>query len=1036
MKAIGSATPAKKLAALALFLSFAVAASFGVTPPPVSFVARMDYAVGSNPEGIAMADLNSDGNLDLVTLSAFSSPGSVSVLLGKADGTFQPAANYSVPASSTIFELGDFNNDGKLDILVASQAASPLFAIVSVSVLLGNGDGTFQPQKVTTIANSNCGCLAVGNFHGDGTLDIALPVSVPQVGDSALAVMRGNGDGTFQVPVVVNPGPFPTPTYFRTADFDNDGKLDLISGVFNPGISVFLGKGDGTFQPPISTTIALGFSLVVADFTRDGKLDVACFDCGSVEGVAVLPGNGDGTFGPPISTDLANNGGGGVAMFSADVNGDGKQDLVLLGFDGGGANAVLLGNGNGTFQSPGLGISPTVLPGTLAAFGDFNKDGKLDIATVTSFSSPGVASVAFGNGDGTFQFDTVISNLGPDGGYAVSALAGNFTGHGNMDLLEMLAFTEGDSAFVVLPANGNGTFQSPTPDVFTHACPAASPPGLEPCAAVAVDFNGDGKLDFAITTNTGPVSLPRKIGVFLGNGDGTFQSEVDYSGGGNAIVLGDVNNDRIPDIITAGDGTDNVYFMLGKGDGTFGFTNTVPISAQANAVAVAEFNRDGNLDLAVGLPSGVAILPGNGKGAFGPEADIALAAGATTLAVGDFKGDGNIGIVAGNSSSNIVSVLLNTGGGVFSAPVTYPVVGPVVYVAVGDFNGDGIPDLAILNSISVVPIAITDVSILVGNGDGTFQPAVSFGTSNFSDTQFAIADLNGDGSPDIAVGNSLLFNRPASPAATLAPSLVAFGNTAVGSPSAPQTVTLNNTSSAALTISGITITGPQSSEFKETNTCGTGIAAGANCTIAITFTPAAVGSGSATVNVADNAAHGLHAVGLRGTGVSLGLGASSPSATVPAGQTAKYTLSIGGGGFSGTVTLACSGVPPAAKCTVPASENVSPTTPTTFPVTVVTMGPATAAAHPPSAFPRSGWPWTLALVGIVILPISGWRRTSRLLSGLPILLLLIFICSCGGSSSHNCGTCSSGTPPGKYTVIVTATSGSMSQSLPLTLIVQ
>jgi len=1020
MKTIGLTAPAMRLAALVLFLLFALAVSLGQTPPKVSFVGRMDYAVG-NAQGIVVGDLNSDGNLDLVTVNS----GSVPVLLGNADGTFQPAVNYTVPSNSIIVQLGDFNGDGKLDILVASRSTS--VPIVSVSVLLGNGDGTFQAQKVTNVANSSCQCLAIGDFNGDSKLDVALPVSLPQLGESALAVMLGNGDGTFQPPVTANPGPFPTPNCFQAADFNNDGILDIVSGTetnssVGTPISVFLGKGDGTFQPPVNTTALLGpGGLAVADFTGDGKLDLAFSTSPYGNSVSVLPGNADGTFQPAISTAFQYEDS--CCLFSADLNGDGKQDLVL----GGSSITVLLGNGDGTFQLPGLSAYDLSGGGPLgAAFGDFNKDGKLDITTLAYNS---VASVAFGKGDGTFQLDSVVdvgwSGLGGSGGSAVAVLADDFTGHGNTDLFEILGYTELEPFFVVLPANGNGAFQSPAAGVQLQSCYYNDPQTA--CSAAVGDFNGDGKFDVAITGNisSGPQTI--QVGVLLGNGDGTFKSEVDYGGGGSSIDLGDINNDGITDIVTSGGSADNVSFLLGKGDGTFGFPTTVPINGTANFVATADFNNDGNLDLAVGTGSAVAILLGNGNGTFGPEMDYPIPAGVTTLAVGDFNGNGRIDLVAGSSSSNSVSVLLNTGGGAFSV-ATYPVLGNVTYVGVGDFNGDGIPDLAVLNNQ-------VDISILVGNGDGTFQPAVSFGTGDAADTQFAIADLNGDGSPDIAVGNSLLFNRPAGPAASLAPSQAAFGNIAVGSPSGPQTVTLTNTSPSAVTISGVTITGPQSSEFAETNTCTIGIAVGANCTIAITFTPAAAGSRSATLSVADNTAHSPQAVALSGTGMSLGLGSSNLSATIAAGQTASYTLSIGGGAFSGTATLTCAGVPTAANCSLPASENVSATMPSTFTVSVTTTAPTTAARIP-SSFPHSGWLWTMALVGIVILPgSSNRRRTSRLLPGLPIILLL-FICSCGGTGSNRCEACSSGTPAGKYTLTVAAASGSMRQSQPLTLIVQ
>jgi hypothetical protein len=156
------------------------------TPPTASFLARMDYAVGADPQGIVVGDLRSNGSLDVVTVGY---GGDVSVLLNKGDGTFEPAVHYPAPAPSNIVQLGDFNCDGKPDILVATPSTP--FSIASVSVFLGNGDGTFQAPKLTTIANSNRLCLAVGDFNGDGKLDLAFPVAVAQFGDSAMNVMLG-----------------------------------------------------------------------------------------------------------------------------------------------------------------------------------------------------------------------------------------------------------------------------------------------------------------------------------------------------------------------------------------------------------------------------------------------------------------------------------------------------------------------------------------------------------------------------------------------------------------------------------------------------------------------------------------------------------------------------------------------------------------------------------------------------------------------------------------------------------------------------
>lgn len=505
--------------------------------------------------------------------------------------------------------------------------------------------------------------------------------------------------------------------------------------------------------------------------------------------------------------------------------------------------------------------------------------------------------------------------------------------------------------------------------------------------------------------------------------------------------MGDFNNDKITDIVTSGGGANgaignNVSVLLGKGDGTLVPTTTITLSGKAYFVVTADFNNDGNTDLAVGTESAAAILLGNGDGTFGPETDFPIPGGATALAVGDFNGDGRMDIAAGSLFSSSISVLLNTGGGNFSTVATYPVPNNVIYLGVGDFNADGIQDLAVQNGLDQSgSVSATGITVQVGNGDGTFQPAQLVAGGATTTYGFAIADFNGDGFPDIAVGNSVAINVPVLPAATLAPRLVAFGNIAVGSSGASQAVKLTNTSSSALTISDISIMGSQGGEFKQTNTCGSGLAVRASCTIAVTSTPTAIGSLSATLDVADNAELSPHTVSLSSTGISLGLGASDSSATVVAGQTASYTLSIGGGGFSGTVTLTCSGVPAGAQCSLPARENVSATAPVTFTVSVSTTPPAKAAGIVPKSFLHSGWLWALVLAGILILPGSGQKRTSRSLRGLPILLLMVFVNSCGGRSTNNCPSCSSGTPPGQYTVTVNATSGSISQSMPLSLTV-
>jgi hypothetical protein len=276
------------------------------------------------------------------------------------------------------------------------------------------------------------------------------------------------------------------------------------------------------------------------------------------------------------------------------------------------------------------------------------------------------------------------------------------------------------------------------------------------------------------------------------------------------------------------------------------------------------------------------------------------------------------------------------------------------------------------------------------------------------------------------------------PGISLNPTMLTFPAQGINSTSPAQNVTMQNTGGASLSISQIAISGANAGDFGEINTCGLSLGAGASCTISVTFTPTALGSRAATLNITD--AVGTQTVNLTGTGTtSLGLGipsGDSSSATVTAGATAKYTLSIGGGGLSGTATLTCTGAPAGATCTVPGSENVSATARSPFTVTVTTTAPSSAALRRRGS--SLAWFWATALIGIVWLPVGQQslrfaRRTVAILS----FLLVTFLASCGGGSSGGGGgSPSGGTPAGTYTLTVTATMGSAkeSQTLKLTVI--
>jgi hypothetical protein len=345
----------------------------------VGFTKAHQYPVGTAPRRAATADFNGDHTSDIAVCNfgdpATSQAGNVSILLGKGDGSFPAAVNFIAVNNCTGIVAGDFDGDGKSDLLVLRTGDASVGDAGDATIFLSNGDGTFRKGQ-TLIAGKNPADVAVTDLDADHKLDLIFA----NMTDNTVSVLLGNGDGTVRPPVTYPVGA--RPNVVKVVDVNGDGTGDL--AVFRLfGADFLLGNGDGTFGQ--ASSIGLGFysSGVIADFNQDGAMDLVVGGCSFLHpgqcSTSVMLGNGSGGFQPPAQISYI------PGAAPADVNGDDALDLVGATPDGSQV-AVLLGNGDGTFQSSlnfPAGTSPSI-----GAIADFNGDKAPDlIATNLSSNS-------------------------------------------------------------------------------------------------------------------------------------------------------------------------------------------------------------------------------------------------------------------------------------------------------------------------------------------------------------------------------------------------------------------------------------------------------------------------------------------------------------------------------------------------------------------------------------------------------------------------------------------------------------------------
>ncbi len=681
---------------------------------------------------------------------------------------------YPAGTNPTDMVAHDFNGDGLQDIAITNQTTPG-----KVSVLLNTGGGVFGAATSFPTGGSSPNSIAAGDVNGDGRTDLV----VTNLDSGTVAILRGSGTGLFRRPVTYAAGT--TPWDIAVTDLNSDGALDLavVNRNASGTVSVLINSGAGTFAPAAS--YAAGDSprsIVAADFDGDGFNDVAVANSGD-DTLGVLLGRGDGTLKPMAAYEMGDNP---YGVAAGDLNGDGKPDLVTAHRTVLGAVTVRLGTGDGTFAAA-AGYYYTGDNAIAVRIADVTGDGNLDV--ITANQSGTTVSIHSGNGDGTLDMPMqliaemeaaglAVADFDADAqlDVAVSDAAGSgvaimLTGGGAFPATVAYSVHKGTSGIATGDLNGDGNSDMVVTSVSEKTvslhfgdgvggfqAPVDIPIGGYVFDPVVDDFDGDGNLDIA--THMG---AHNDVAVLLGNGDGTFQPPVMYDVLNNATGLAsaDLNNDGDVDLVVAL----HSYFavLLGNGDGTFEPADVISHTFVDDDIVVADFNEDGNLDVAAknsSTSNRVEVVLGNGDGSFQPSLFISTQGGVQKVAVGDFNGDSQIDIASANdagSGNGTVSVLLGNGNGTFQPFINYPMGG--VYVLgfrATDFDGDGVLDLAVGE---IDTSAENTIIVLLGDGDGGFGPPLSYtaapGTGNF----LAAADFTGDGLPDLAASGNLSIGQ-------------------------------------------------------------------------------------------------------------------------------------------------------------------------------------------------------------------------------------------------------------------------------------
>jgi hypothetical protein len=1096
----------------------------GVTTLGVAVVQAIAVALGQIPSTVASAvyrinttwsqallqtyDSPSPLLCNVTGLSAFSPSGpsgnvtftdltagqSIATLPSKLYSTFPQLAVYSVnpvaAGGAAYFATGDFNGDGKTDLAVSTNAG--------ISVLLGNGDGTFQNAML--LAGTGLGQMVVGDINGDNKPDLII------ISGSGFSTMLGNGDGTLQAPVFHDLGSAATNS-ISGGNFGN-GNFDLAFGT-GSSVVVVLGNGNGTFQSGFTYAAGNGASLVIAaDFTGDTKLDLAVANRYD-NTISVLPGNGDGTFQSQMVSALGFEP---FTLVAADFNRDGHIDLAS-------DNYVLLGNGDGTFQYSSNLIFTTLPIGVLVT-GDFNKDGIPDLASVGGPSGPGTY-IFRGKGDGTFTQEPFVNAISRISGFFNSyAVTADFNGDGYSDL----AFAGNDNS-------GNTYAQAAiaTPTNIAQATLAdfwisqdTSPLSRSYSCSYGGDSSYQGSMSPALNytfRTLGPVQFSLLVGVYNAPQTVTISADpgatIYYTTDGSTPTITSTQykpGTSIPVTTTTtfkAIAVEAGYQITPVSEAVYTFASTPQFSLPSStytpgqSVSITDstpnssiyYTTDGStptvrsarytapVQLSGSLTLKAMAIAPNYLNSAVASATYTPPASKTVLIVSPVSVKTNQVVtftVTVTGSSPTGSVILSTGStklnkanltnGIATLPGSFATAGtyPITASYSGDANNAASTSSAVTLTVTP-PVSPPSTKTVL-----TVSP-VSVNTNQVVTFTVTVTGSSPTGSVILSTGstklnkanltNGIATLQGSFASAGTYPITASYSGDANNAPSDPSAVTLTVTppisppsTKTALTISTVSVNTNQAVTFTATVT-------GSSPTGSVTFTAGStklntvnLTNGIATMQTsfttagtypitasysgdANNAPSDSSAVTLTVTppvSPSYTVSSNPTTQTITAGQSATFTITVTpAGSYSSSTSFACSALPSKATCSFSPSTVTPSGGPASSTLTISTTASSSAANRMPASwFPTGGLVFA-GLFGLML-------RPRRALRWLPCLLLLwaalLSVSACGGGSgsgSEPGGNSNPSTPAGTYSVSVDVSgSGAANQNLPVQLIVQ